>query len=122
MINPKIFFTFVCLLAITTHIPSISALPCNGSEKLCNVRYNNATYAMSHNGTSTKASIVLGPLGLSINDQKLPLGQQMNMGIRATKVPLYEQDGKLKVCHGIGPGVKKTIYNKCQEAKKTVGI
>ena len=77
---------------------------CNGYKALCGRRYNEVAYAYSHNGVAKGPSVV--------NNQDISLKEQMNRGVRGTKLPVHwaRDLGNNKgqdptVCHGIYRGV-----------------
>lgn len=90
-----------CFLSLT----SIETRLCNGFEQLCKRRYNQVVYPATHNGHSYKES--------DVHNQDLPLKEQLECGIRATKLHVwYDTDATGKVvpfvCHGID---KSILYN-----------
>ena len=84
---------------------SKSCVPCNGSIKLANKRFNEVAYPTAHNAQSYKKSIV--------QNQDLSIPQQLEAGIRAFKLPIwYDCDDQghyyACVCHGLS---KDMIYS-----------
>lgn len=70
----------------------------NGSKALWNKRYNDVAYAATHNGSSHMAC--------PVQNQDMPIAQQLKCGIRATKVHVWNARGSNGesvpyVCHGI---------------------
>ena len=90
-INVLLFCALVHTNAHTT--PSV----CNGSAALCDRRYNEVVYPSSHNGSAFLKGKGLKP---NVRDQDQNLTDQMNAGIRATKIPVHGYSGRAYACHG----------------------
>lgn len=91
-------------------------LRCNGEIRLCDRKYNDVTYLMSHNAQSYQTNWLLMLLpGSNINDQTKNLEAQLQDGVRAMKMPVHFQNQQTYVCHGMGHWVKDLIKQKACE-------
>lgn len=92
-------YLLVIVLVIFSGIPVFGIEKIvNGSKTLWNKRYNEAAYAATHNGSSHMAC--------PVQNQDMPIAQQLKCGIRATKVHVWNTKGPQGetvpyVCHGI---------------------
>src|SRR5690606_38610856 len=86
---------------------SASATACNGASELCERRYDEVTFAMTHN-----AHAVLGA-GLGIGaaaatNQTKAVYQQLRDGIRGMMIDVGRHDGEIWLCHG-GCGISRFV-------------
>ena len=68
-------------------------LKCNGHEELCERRYDQVSYPMTHNAMSNAAA------GWVLPNQNVGVSQQLQDGIRGLMLDTYEADGELLLCH-----------------------
>lgn len=92
------------LLCLFVHTACIAAQKkANGSAALWNKKYNEATYACTHNGSSYMAC--------PVQNQDVPLSKQLESGIRATKIHVWNtKEGEAYVCHGVGKDIFSGPY------------
>ena len=69
---------------------------CNGDSNLCNKRFDEVAYLTTHNSFNAKAE------GFSFPNQNLGLTQQLNNGVRALMIDVYDRSGIPSVYHGLG--------------------
>ncbi len=69
------------------------ARECNGHEELCERRYDEVSYPMTHNSMSNAAADWVLP------NQTVGVAQQLQDGIRGLMLDTYEEDGELLLCH-----------------------
>lgn len=67
---------------------------CNLHKELCDRRYDQVTYAMTHNSMSNRAE------GWGFANQEYGISRQLRDGIRGINVDLYIEDGDVYMCHG----------------------
>lgn len=96
------------------------ATQCNGSSDLCERRYNEITYATTHNAQSDQKNPILSIFpGSNISNQERSIWDQLKDGIHAMKIPvhLHRHDDSATnstqeeafACHGLRSGVKDII-------------
>ncbi len=78
------------LLLILTKLTIAATLACNGSPALCERAYNDITYPTTHNSTST---------GFFATNQVNGMEKQLNDGIRAFMIDLYQYNDQVYSCH-----------------------
>ena len=66
---------------------------CNGSKDLCNKRYNEVAYLTTHNAFNSKQDSFLFP------NQKSNIAKQLNNGVRALMIDVYDDNGSTVVYH-----------------------
>ena len=66
---------------------------CNGHEELCDRRFDEVAYPMTHNAMSNAED------GWSLPNQNLNISRQLSEGVRGLMLDTYEQDGQLLLCH-----------------------
>lgn len=69
------------------------ALECNGHEELCDRRYDQVSYPMTHNAMSNAAAGWVPP------NQNFGLTRQLEDGIRGMMLDTYDEGGELFLCH-----------------------
>jgi hypothetical protein len=69
-------------------------LRCNGARELCDRRYDQVTYATTHNGMSAGAE------GWVHSDQRYGIARQLQDGIRAMMLDVWDYQGEAYLCHG----------------------
>jgi len=69
------------------------ALECNGHEELCDRRYDQVSYPMTHNAMSNAAA------GWVLPNQNFGVTRQLQDGIRGLMLDTYEADAELLLCH-----------------------
>lgn len=97
-----ILVRFIPLLIFSSMLMIYPAQPVqvvNGSSLLWNKRYNEVAYPATHNGHSHTES--------PVQNQSLSIKEQLQQGIRATKLHVYYHGDKKGeyipyVCHGVG--------------------
>ncbi len=82
------------LLFIGLFIPGLIYSQCNGSAALCNKRYNEVAYLTTHNAFNCSANAYLFP------NQNGSISQQLNDGVRALMLDVYDLFGSTVVYHG----------------------
>ena len=73
--------------------PPPGPLVCAGSERLCERRYDEVSFATAHNAMSSEEEGFAGP------NQKFKLSRQLAQGIRGFMLDVYSFEGKLYLCH-----------------------
>ncbi len=107
--------SFIFLIAMNPRWVSGKPL-CNGSAPLCHRRYNEVSFATSHNGMATQKNSLLALLpGSNISDQDRNLIQQLDDGIHAMKFPIHPFENEIYACHGLSKDIKETIERKICE-------
>ena len=66
---------------------------CNGSNDLCNKRYNEVAYLTTHNAFNSKQDSFLFP------NQKSNIIEQLNNGVRGLMIDVYDDNGSIVVYH-----------------------
>ncbi len=66
---------------------------CNGYEELCDRPYSEVVFAATHNAMGNAVDGWWAP------NQNLPLGDQLDDGIRVFLLDTYEEDGEVELCH-----------------------
>jgi len=69
------------------------ATKCNGREALCERRYDQVSYPMTHNAMSNAAA------GWGVPNQNFGITRQLNDGVRGLMLDTYDEDGELLLCH-----------------------
>jgi hypothetical protein len=67
---------------------------CNGAAELCGRRYDEVTYATTHNGMSAAAE------GWIHSDQRFGIARQLQDGVRALMLDVWDYQGEPYLCHG----------------------
>ena len=67
---------------------------CNGYETLCSKPYNEVSYLTTHNAYNSKED------GFKFPNQKRNISAQLNYGVRALMIDVYDVSGQLEVYHG----------------------
>jgi len=68
---------------------------CNGHEELCDRRFDQVAYPMTHNAMSNAEA------GWILPNQDFGLTRQLSDGIRGMMLDTHEQDGALLLCHAV---------------------
>src|SRR5262245_15022023 len=71
-----------------------ASLACNGAAALCDRRYDEITFATTHNGMSASAE------GWTHPDQRYGIARQLADGIRALMLDVHTFEGAPTLCHG----------------------
>ena len=74
------------------------ALPdarCNGHEELCDRRFDQVAYPMTHNAMSNDED------GWNLPNQNFNITRQLTEGVRGLMLDTYEEQGQLLLCHTI---------------------
>lgn len=66
---------------------------CNGREELCERRFDQVAYPMTHNAMSNVED------GWSLANQNFGIARQLDDGIRGMMLDTYDEDGELLLCH-----------------------
>jgi hypothetical protein len=66
---------------------------CNGHEELCNRRFDQVSYPMTHNAMSNDED------GWSLPNQNFNITRQLTEGIRGLMLDTYDEQGQLLLCH-----------------------
>lgn len=83
----------LALLAAITALTGCS-LECNGAAALCDRRFDEVTFATTHNAMSSEDEGWVPP------NQGPPMRQQLEDGVRAMMLDVHEDAGELHLCHG----------------------
>jgi hypothetical protein len=68
---------------------------CNGREELCDRRFDQVAYPMTHNAMSNAEAGWISP------NQSFGITRQLNDGIRGLMLDTYQEEGELLLCHVI---------------------
>lgn len=66
---------------------------CNGCESLCSKKYNEVSYLTTHNAYNSKED------GFKLPNQQWNITTQLNSGVRALMIDVFDQSGQLEVYH-----------------------
>ncbi len=86
--------SFCSIFIILLFFISDSVAQCNGFDHLCNKRYNEVAYLTTHNAFNCEAG------GFLIPNQHNTITQQLNDGVRAFMIDVYDVNGVPTVYHG----------------------
>jgi hypothetical protein len=75
--------------------PPAAAIPCNGAEALCDRRYDQVTYATTHNAMSSEEDRFASP------NQTHGVTRQLRDGVRGLMLDAHPYRDDLWLCHGI---------------------
>ena len=67
---------------------------CNGCIQLCTKRYNEVSFLTTHNSYNSKEN------GFKFPNQGWSITKQLNNGVRALMLDVYDESGQLEVYHG----------------------
>jgi hypothetical protein len=87
-------FTLTILVFLTIIWNTLIYAQCNGSEYLCNKRYDEVAYLTTHNAFNAENQ------GFFLPNQYEGITQQLNYGVRALMIDVYLQGGVAVVYHG----------------------
>jgi hypothetical protein len=68
-------------------------LTCNGHEELCDRRFDQVSFAMTHNAMSNAEA------GWLLPNQNFGITRQLGDGIRGMMLDTYDEEGELLLCH-----------------------
>lgn len=68
---------------------------CNGYDALCDRRFDQVAYPMTHNAMSNDEA------GWILPNQNFGITRQLGDGIRGLMLDTYEEDGQLLLCHSV---------------------
>lgn len=68
---------------------------CNGHEALCERRYDEVAYPVTHNAMSNAED------GWSLPNQNFNITRQLSEGVRGLMLDTYEEQGQLLLCHTV---------------------
>ena len=92
LLKNKVLIVFAsCLLMVNM---STNA-QCNGFEELCAKSYQQIAYLTSHNAFASSED------GFYFPNQNLNIPNQLNMGVRALMLDIYDVDGELFLYHSV---------------------
>lgn len=74
---------------------SLPDLKCNGHEELCDRRFDQVAYPMTHNAMSNDED------GWNLPNQNFNITRQLTEGVRGLMLDTYEEQGQLLLCHTI---------------------
>ena len=83
--------TFFLLLLL---LPTVLKGQCNGHLQLCNRPYNQVAYLTTHNAFNAEED------GFALPNQNFGLTQQLEFGVRALMLDVYDEGGIATVYHG----------------------
>ena len=72
---------------------SVPEPKCNGHEELCDRRYDQVAYPMTHNAMSNAEA------GWVLPNQNFGITRQLEDGVRGLMLDTYEEEGELLLCH-----------------------
>jgi hypothetical protein len=84
----------VYLLLLIALLPALSVAQCNGHSQLCAKRYNEVAYLTTHNAFNA------GDDGFNLPNQTHGLTRQLEDGVRALMLDVYDEGGVATVYHG----------------------
>ena len=99
----------ILLLFITFYHGAFSQ--CNGCESLCYKKYNEVAYLTTHNAYNSKED------GFKLPNQKWNITTQLNSGVRALMIDVYDESGQLEVYHGFKILGSKSFLDILKEIK-----
>lgn len=76
-----------------TSEPSVQETRCHTSDALCEKRFDEIAFAMTHNGYSSEEDAFLGP------NHKFGIEQQLKDGVRGFMLDVHKDQDILKLCH-----------------------
>ena len=88
----KICSIFIIILSLHN---TISFAQCNGYIDLCSKAYNEVAYLTSHNAYSNSEDSYYFP------NQNLNIPHQLDLGVRALMLDIYEHEGDLMLYHSV---------------------
>lgn len=86
------FLTVLLLLPLFTNL---SFAQCNGYEPLCEKKYDEVAYLTTHNAYNNTE------MGFDFTNHHYSITQQLNAGVRALMIDVYDLDGVPTVYHGL---------------------
>ena len=86
---PAFISVFLCFSCITNIFSQ-----CNGSDDLCDKRYNEVAYLTTHNSFNSSQDGFLFP------NHNTNIKAQLNFGVRAFMIDVYDVNGESVVYHG----------------------
>ena len=78
---------------------------CNGYESLCDKKYNEVSYFTTHNAYNSAQD------GYNLPNQNYNIKTQLNNGIRAFMLDVYDFMGTISVYHGVAILGNKPLQN-----------
>jgi len=101
--RPSILIALAALLcgSCGSEIPlgdADAAIPdpkCNGHEELCDRRFDQVSFPMTHNAMSNAEG------GWSLPNQNFGITRQLNDGIRGMMLDTYDENGEILLCHAL---------------------
>ena len=106
--NKALIVLTICLLMVNTR----TSAQCNGFEDLCSKSYQQITYLTSHNAYASSEDSFYFP------NQNLNIPNQLNMGVRALMLDIYDVDGELFLYHSVselGSTELNTVLNQIKD-------
>lgn len=85
-------------------------------------RYDQVTFACTHNAQSYKPRKKGGKITISIQNQDKTIGEQLNAGIRGMKLPIHKHNNNIYACHGIDDGLIKQVKEMVDNNKTVKAI
>lgn len=95
----------------TTLLPLTSWAQCNGHPELCDKRYNEVAYLTTHNAFNAEEE------GFQLPNQTFGLTQQLQDGVRAFMLDVYDEGGTATVYHGFSLLGTATLADNLVEIK-----
>ncbi|MGB5285829.1 MAG: PI-PLC domain-containing protein [Polyangiales bacterium] len=83
----------ICISCGTESGQAAANPACNGHEALCERRYDQVAYPMTHNAMSNAED------GWSLPNQNFNIARQLREGVRGLMLDTYEEQGQLLLCH-----------------------
>ena len=106
--NKALIVLTICLLMVNT----TTNAQCNGFEDLCSKSYQQIAYLTSHNAYASSEDSFYFP------NQNLNIPNQLNMGVRALMLDIYDVDGELFLYHSVselGSTELNTVLNQIKD-------
>ena len=92
-------------------IPSVIQAQCNGSFELCDKQYNQVSHLTTHNAFNAEED------GFNLPNQTYGLTRQLNDGVRALMLDVYDEGGVATVYHGFSFLGTTTLVSNLTEIK-----
>lgn len=92
-------------------LPFVTSAQCNGSQELCEKRYDEVAYLTTHNAFNASSE------GFNLANQTYGLTQQLEDGVRALMLDVYDEEGVATVYHGFSFLGTATLESNLTEIK-----
>ena len=100
-------FVMLCALSCASCSGSVPQQKCNGHQELCDRRFDQVAYPMTHNAMANAAAEWF------LANQNFGITRQLHDGIRGLMLDVYEEEGDLLLCHVLcGAGSQPLVEGK----------